>query len=227
MKVGFLTASSSTACGITSHELQPAPLCGWNVSWQFHPSADQERRLWHWAMGFLPRGRCSDPAVVPHHEGKSVLSFPSESACRGLSKKVEAEGSCETAPFPFSNTIILFSINILSEKSKCSFFKDQRSEKQIYTRRHKGSFSALLPSTAHVLFIYCYNHTVLIHLQHFWENNSNAVLMNLTSQHAQEAVAALNFLWKERNGAAMALTLLTDIQPTAAGSASSCILCFT
>lgn len=74
------------------------------------------------------------------------------------------------------------------------FLMYQRNEKQIYIGRHNTSFSGPLPLTAHVLFVYCYNLTVFIHLFHFWENNFNAILMNLTSQHAQEAVGALNFL---------------------------------
>jgi len=56
------------------------------------------------------------------------------------------------------------------------------------------SFSGPLPLTAHVLFICRYHHTVFIHLLHFWENNFNATLMNLTSQNAQEAVVVLNFV---------------------------------
>lgn len=70
----------------------------------------------------------------------------------------------------------------------------QRSEKQIYIVRHNTSFSGPLLLTDHILFIYCYDRTVFIHLLHFWENNFNTILMNLTSQHAsQEADVALNF----------------------------------
>lgn len=89
----------------------------------------------------------------------------------------------------------------------------QRSEKQIYIGRHNTSFSGPLPLTDHILFIYCYDHTVFIHLLHFWENNFNTILMNLTSQLAQEADVALNFLQKEGNGT-MALNDSDQRHPT-------------
>lgn len=90
-------------------------------------------------------------------------------------------------------------------KGKCPFLCIREMGNKFILGDTIPSFAGPLPLTAHFLFIHCCDPTVITHLLHFWENNFNSIPVNLTTQHAQEAIVALNFLEKKGNGGTTAL----------------------
>lgn len=165
--------------------------------------------------------------------GKSRFNFPvscqwmglelinvEESQTFGNRRKLQIS-SISTMKY-YSSFLYKYSISI---KAKCSFLC-------IREARNKFILGDTIP-VSQVLFLwqpmfYCYDCTVFIHLMHFWENNFNSTLMNLTSQLAQETAVALNFNRKtEMEAPWHSMTLLKDIQKLAFGSDSSSVRCFT
>lgn len=165
--------------------------------------------------------------------GKSHFNFPvscqwmglelinvEESQTFGNRRKLQIS-SISTLKY-YSSFLYKYSISI---KAKCSFLC-------IREARNKFILGDTIP-VSQVLFLwqpmfYCYDCTVFIHLMHFWENNFNSTLMNLTSQLAQEAAVALNFNRKKEMEAPWhSMTVLKDIQKLAFGSDSFSVRCFT
>lgn len=112
-------------------------LCGWKSKLRFplvpvwcYSSADQKRRLWHWAMGFFPWSRmlwaCSKPL---HYVGITGCWFPSVMSvtklktgkCRGVSNFWDYKEAMNQLNF---HCAIFYSFPykyLISKKGKCSF----------------------------------------------------------------------------------------------------------
>lgn len=90
-------------------------------------------------------------------------------------------------------------------KGKCSFLCIRELRNRFILGDIISGFAGPLPLTNHFLFIYCCHPTVISHLLHFWENNFNSIPVNLTTQHAQEAIVALKILEEKGNDGTMAL----------------------